>query len=300
MLARVPRLVAEARSQPAVLPLLVAGRFEAARRAMRWAANRRAGSDEAAPAPASAVLREPRFDTTLAALRRDGIAHGLRLRPDLVTAIRAFAESGREGHGGADWSIWFRPEDRDAAEARHGIALPVCHFDAPDRDCPEAAAVARDPWLRALAIAYLGAAARLIDVRLWWSFPAAAARREELGVAGMDGFHYDLGDWGQMKAFFHLTDVGAGNGPHRFVRGSHRGRRLSDQLSPFSARRESQIVGAHGPDAIIEMTGPAGSGFVEDPFGYHTGTRVRDGARLMLEVSYGVTNLSQRPHLRGS
>jgi hypothetical protein len=38
----------------------------------------------------------------------------------------------------------------------------------------------------------------------------------------------------------------------------------------------------------VVIEGPAGTGFVEDPFGFHTGTSVTGAARLILEIEYGV------------
>jgi hypothetical protein len=37
------------------------------------------------------------------------------------------------------------------------------------------------------------------------------------------------------------------------------------------------------------MTGRAGTGFVEDPYGFHTGTTVTGASRLILEIEYGVS-----------
>ena len=37
------------------------------------------------------------------------------------------------------------------------------------------------------------------------------------------------------------------------------------------------------------MQGLAGTGFVEDPYGFHTGTAVTGASRLILEIEYGVS-----------
>ena len=39
------------------------------------------------------------------------------------------------------------------------------------------------------------------------------------------------------------------------------------------AMTDAEILSAYGPDAIETLTGPAGFGFGEDPFGFHTGAR---------------------------
>jgi len=44
----------------------------------------------------------------------------------------------------------------------------------------------------------------------------------------------------------------------------------------------------------LTLTGKAGSGFVEDPFGFHMGTVPTQKPRLMMEVGFGVSKPSRR------
>ncbi|WP_431272189.1 hypothetical protein [Dankookia sp. P2] len=57
---------------------------------------------------------------------------------------------------------------------------------------------------------------------------------------------------------------------------------------------DAQILAAYGPEAVQTITGPAGFGFAEDPFGYHTGASVQEGARLCLEISFGITGMLRK------
>jgi hypothetical protein len=145
-----------------------------------------------------------------------------------------------------------------------------------------------------VAEGYFSAPATIIDVRLWWSFASASPNRAALKLAAQDSFHFDLADWKQLKFFFYLTDVDAQSGPHRFVLGSHARRPLAHQVSPFSAKTDAQILAAYGAEAVQTITGPAGSGFAEDPFGYHTGATVQEGTRLCLEISFGITGMFRK------
>jgi hypothetical protein len=81
------------------------------------------------------------------------------------------------------------------------------------------------------------------------------------------------------------TDTGA----HVYVLGSHARRRLGHQFTPFSAKTHEQIAAAYGRDSVLPMVGPAGFGFVEDPFGFHMGAAVQRDRRLVLEVTFGIT-----------
>jgi hypothetical protein len=293
--ARVPRLLAEVASRPSWLALFVLGRLLPVRRGISRHFGRRgvasAGipdwrADPAAPAG-------PPLPTLVATLDRDGICTGLRLAPETVAEIRAFADA-NPCYGGPDWRTRFDANDQAAAERRYGEALVVGHYPETDRRCPAIGRLVRSPWLRAVAAGYFRAPPTVIDVRLWWSFPSPTASRASLSLAAQDTFHFDLADWKQLKFFFYLTDVDLPGGPHLFVRGSHAKRLLSHQFSLFTGKTDAEITSAYGSAAVQVLIGPAGSGFAEDPFGFHTGRSVRHGRRLMLEVSFGISGRQRR------
>jgi hypothetical protein len=289
--AALPRLAARDARNPRRLALLTFGRFTAARSLARaYAARLR---PLAAHEPAGESLAQRPIAEVLASLRRDGICTGLALPPETVAAIRAYAET-HVCYGGPDWTTPIEPWDHPGAERRHGGRLLAGNFPWTDRECPAVASLIRNPWLHEVASGYLGSRAGLIDLRLWWSFPAAGASRGELSRVAQDTFHFDLADWGQLKFFFYITDVDEETGAHVYARGTHAGRPLRDQLTPFSARREEQVAALRGRHAIQVITGPAGSGFVEDPFGYHTGSAVRRDRRLILELSFGISSTTRR------
>jgi hypothetical protein len=284
--------------RPAWLLLFAFGRFSAARSLARWMASR------LRPAPelpgSGTALTGLDVPTVLAELRADGICTGLQLPAALVAEVRAYAES-HVCYGGPDWNTPIEPWNHKAAERRHGMKLLAGNFPNCDRDCPAIAEFIRNPWLHRIAAGYLGARPELIDLRLWWSFPADGASREELSRVAQDTFHFDLADWHQLKFFFYLTDVDAESGAHIYARGSHAGRSLIDQLKPFYSRPYATVAALRGPEAIEVLTGPAGTGFVEDPFGYHTGSAVRRGRRLILELSFGISRTTRRrDYLRGA
>lgn len=289
--AALPRLARRDARDPRRLALMLFGRFTAARSLARvYAARLRPVT---APAPGGESLTPRPTAEVVASLRREGICTGLVLRPEVVAAIRAYADT-HICYGGPDWTTPIEPWNHPEAERRHGGKLLAGNFPWTDLECPAIAALIRNPWLHEVASAYLGSRAGLIDLRLWWSFPAAGASRGELSRVAQDTFHFDLADWSQLKFFFYITDVDGETGAHVYARGTHCGRPLRDQLTPFSARREEQVAALRGRDAIEVITGPAGTGFVEDPFGYHTGSAVRRDRRLILELSFGISSTTRR------
>jgi hypothetical protein len=293
LISRVPRLLRDIRSHRGWFLFFVFGRLMPARRLVAAVTAWRAGRVVPGTAACCDELSGPTVAEAVALLRRDGLCPGLRLSDTVVAEVQAYAGS-RPCFGGLDWSTSFWPAEQPEAERRTGQALVVGHFPDNDRACPAIARLIGHPWLHAVAAGYFGTGATVLDVRLWWSFASAAPSRAALKLAGQNTFHFDLTDWTQLKFFFYLTEVGEASGPHRFVRGSHARRPILQQLSPFSSKTDAQIRGTYGADAIQTITGPAGYGFAEDPFGFHTGATVQEGKRLCLEISFGVTGALRR------
>lgn len=293
LLARLPIYLADARARPGWTVMFVLGRFTLARRVSVALARRGDRDDATADVAGDDALADASVASVVEALRRDGICTGLRLPPATVADIRAFAGTHR-CYGGMDRRMSFLPDEHDEAERRYGRKILVGHFLDTVLDCPAVADLVGSRWLRAVAAEYLRAPPKNIATRLWWSFPSSDPSPADLSLASQDGFHFDLDDWRQVKFFFYLTDVDARSGPHVYVRRSHARRPLSHQFTLFVGKPDAAIIAAYGADALERVTGSAGTGFVEDPFGYHTGTTMRRGRRLVLEISYGISDLLRR------
>jgi hypothetical protein len=215
----------------------------------------------------------------------DGIAEGLRLSDEAVADVTLFATSA-QCYGNAERQ---RPLERSPRGCLvHGEAVIGDYLDG-IAGCKTIRHIWQDPTILAIAGAYLGTRPLPLRSRLWWSFRADDATATTRSVHAQDCFHFDLDDWRAVKFFFYITNVGPENGPHLYVRGSHRNRSMLDQLSPFKSRSDRHVVAKYGRDNLIVVRGPAGTGFVEDPFGFHTGTSVTGAGRLILEVEYGVS-----------
>jgi hypothetical protein len=294
MLARLPTYLADARAHPGWTFMFLFGRFLLARR-LSAAFVPRVNGFAAAPADGAdaEALSDASASSVADTVRRDGICTGLRLPAATVAEIRAFADN-TTCYASMDRRMPFLPGEHAEAERRYGRTILVGHFLEAVLDCPAAAAVARNRWLHAVAAEYLGAAPKIIATRLWWSFPAAAANQTDLSLASQDSFHFDLDDWKQIKFFFYLTDVDERTGPHIYARGSHARRPLSHQFTLFVGKPDAAIIAAYGAEALETVTGPAGSGFVEDPFGFHTGSVVQRDRRLILEISFGISGVLRR------
>jgi hypothetical protein len=286
---RIPTYLTDLRENPAWLPMFVLARTMAGRR-LHWLGARRARpADAARETMFAGISREAVVD----ALRTDGLCSGLVLPKAIHEEIADFA--GRTAcFGNFDRRLEFMPGDHAEAEKRFGRSLLSGHYFERILDCPAAMAVSRDPLLLDIAAHYLGGQAKLITTRVWWSFPTGEASDADKNLASLGKYHFDLDDWRMLKFFFYLKPVDADAGPHVYVRGSHRRRALRHQLTLLVGHPAEDVLDVYGEQSPVTLTGDAGLGFVEDPFGFHMGTVPARTPRLMMEVGFGVSTPSRR------
>jgi hypothetical protein len=228
-------------------------------------------------------------DLVVFSLRDKGIFLGVNLTSDVLEQILSFAES----------NVCFANSDKTKPISvnRHGIfseasgTVVIADYHDQIFSCHAIENLCNDGALMRIAGAYLQAPPQLTRCRLWWSFNAPQASQQQLNTAGQDFFHFDMDDWKCLKFFFYLTEVDEQAGPHCFIRYSHRRRKLRHQFTLFKGHSLEKLEKVYPPEDFLTITGPAGFGFAEDPFGFHTGTPVRAQPRLILEIECGVTQL---------
>ncbi len=104
-------------------------------------------------------------------------------------------------------------------------------------------------------------------------------------------YHFDMDRPRWLKFFFYLTDVGPENGPHCFIRGSHRTGGIAHELLERGyARLDDADVARHYPSADhISFTGKKGTIIAEDTRGLHKGQHVLHGDRLVFQLELANT-----------
>lgn len=284
---RIPTYIADIRENPAWLLMFVLARTMPGRR-LHWLTARR---QKVAPRPLPSMFNTS-STTAVQALKSDGIFTDLALPTAIHEEIHAHALK-TPCFGNFDRRLEFKAGEHAEAEKKYGRAILSGHLFERVLDCDAAIAVQKDPLLIDIAKNYLGAEAQLITTRVWWSFPTAASEKDR-SMASLGKFHFDLDDWRMLKFFFNINTVDEGTGPHVFVRGSHRRRSLKHQFTLLVGHPAEEVLGYYGEDNAITLTGPAGSGFVEDPFGFHMGTVPTSTPRLMMEVGFGISKPSKR------
>ena len=286
---RIPTYLTDLRENPAWLPMFMLARTMPGRR-MHWL-----GARPARPAPnaGDTMFSGIDLDSAVEALRSEGLFSGLVLPQAIHEEIASFADN-TPCFGNFDRRLEFMPSDHAEAEKRFGRSLLSGHYFERVLSCKAALAIQNDPLLSGIAQHYLGGQAKLITTRVWWSFPTGQASDADKNLASLGKYHFDLDDWRMLKFFFYLKPCDAGTGPHVYVRGSHKRRSLKHQLTLLVGHPADEVLKVYGDDSPVTLTGEAGLGFVEDPFGFHMGTVPSRTPRLMMEVGFGVSRPSRR------
>jgi len=145
-------------------------------------------------------------------------------------------------------------------------------------------ALMADWSLLTVAQDYLRAAPIIDIVTMWWH----TAFQDRPDARAAQFYHFDMDRPRWLKFFFYLTDVGPDNGPHCFIRGSHRTGGIADELlSRGYARLDDNDVARHYPAADhVRFTGRKGTIIAEDTRGLHKGQHVARGDRLMFQLEH--------------
>ena len=290
MAARLPIYAANMRDNPQWLAMFALGRFLPVRQALWRLAH------EGAPRDCSGSMFGDGTIPATHELRTEGLFTGLLLPEPVCADILRFAQS-TPCFANLSRRVEFLPSAHGDAACRLQRPILTGHYFNRVEDCPAVLAVRGDPFLHAVAAAYLGREARVVSTRLWWSFPAGGASDADLSLASQEKLHFDLDDWRALKFFFYVTPVDHDGGPHVYVRRTHNRRVARHQWTLTVGHPNEEVLQAYGPENQVTVLGGAGHGFAVDPFGFHMGTVVRRAPRLMLEVGFGVsTALGRRFH----
>lgn len=147
---------------------------------------------------------------------------------------------------------------------------------------PEIQALMADWSILTVAQDYLRAAPIYDIVTMWWH----TAFKDAPDARAAQFYHFDMDRPRWLKFFFYLTDVGPENGPHRFIRGSHRTGGIPQQLlaKGYARLDDADVAQHYASDDHICFTGKRGTIIAEDTRGLHKGQHVVDGDRLIFQL----------------
>lgn len=138
-----------------------------------------------------------------------------------------------------------------------------------------------DESIRNIAEKYLGSKVYLSSVVMWWSTDfldgSPSSKAAQL-------YHFDMDRTKFIKFFIYLTDVNTNNGPHCFIKSSHR--RKPSKLLGDGRIQDIFMENFYKKENILEITAPQGTIFFEDTRGFHKGKPPLEGKRLVLQLEF--------------
>ncbi len=217
-----------------------------------------------------------------AALRDIGISHlGCLLTSEQCVELRNY-------FSGLPVFDHYRPETSaflPDSDVRHPESHTAHHNARDIVNAPYLLQLANDPHILDIAAAFLGCKPTLGYLAVWWSYHTAN------GAQQAEHFHRDVDDWRFLKLFIYLADVDEKNGPHIYVTHSS----ASAKLTEIRRFADAEVVSAFGQNNVLQLTGRAGEGFLEDTYGIHKGQPVQEGKRLLFQAVYSMFPLPYGP-----
>jgi hypothetical protein len=137
-----------------------------------------------------------------------------------------------------------------------------------------------DRSLFAIAQGYLNCNPIQDLTAMWWS----AAFSKEASSEAAQLYHFDMDRFKFIKFFFYLTDVDSHNGPHCFIRGSHKW--LPDLVRKDGRIPDDEVRKSFSENDILEIEGKRGTILAVDTRGLHKGKVLERGERLLLQVEF--------------
>jgi hypothetical protein len=162
----------------------------------------------------------------------------------------------------------FRWDAVPGGETNMGYFSPAQIIEA-----PHVLDLFNDPRVLETAELFLGCKPMIDNIGCWWSYGGRPAAK------GTQRYHRDFDSLRGFKLFLYLTDVDKAAGPHVFMKGSH----ASPLLDTGRAQSDEAVRTVFGAANEVTVTGPAGTWFLADTFGFHKGALPRTGTRLILE-----------------
>lgn len=272
-------------SDPYFFWMKTMARFEFAR---EWAAGDEHATESALRAVHPAALADD-FDPSDAVetLRREGYFVGMKLRPALLAQLLENVRT-TECFADRDRELPFLVGERGALEERLGRRVRVASYFGQQEQWPAFQALKTDPAIAAIARAYLGCEPVFLRTEIFWSFAGSQASRSTR-LANAQVFHCDINDFRTLKFFFYLTDVGPNEGPHAYIKKNARKRTLVHQLmgQRCASIPDETLIEKYGKRQVVTVCGPAGTGFVGDPYYFHRGSAPSERDRLLLQIEVG-------------
>jgi len=141
-----------------------------------------------------------------------------------------------------------------------------------------------NPALINVARNYLGCEPVFDFPAMWWS----TSYKKEASSDAAQLYHFDMDRIKWLKILIYLNDVGPENGPHCYIKGSHKSGNKPEELLKRGYVRinDSDLNKYYDEKDFVELRGKAGAIFAGDTKCWHKGKHLTTGHRLVLEFEY--------------
>lgn len=148
----------------------------------------------------------------------------------------------------------------------------------------EVQSIIADIALPTIAQEYFQSRPYIDVISMWW----ATNFKNSADMEAAQFYHFDLDRVKWLKCFIYLTDVDECNGPHVFIKGTHKAGAIPSAIlkKGYSRLMDAEIASNFGSDSVIEFKGPRGTIILEDTRGLHKGKKIISGHRLILQIQF--------------
>lgn len=242
--------------------------------------------------PTSGALWERRFSeaellSICQRLNRDGIVIlEEKLPAEIISRFLDYTSSSEASLRLLDYQVKARQE-----ESKHEVFDPMnikaVRYEYNMLDLCEQSFVQEilsQSFFNSISTLYLNTNPVLDIVQCWWHTNFGGVPDENAAQK----YHFDMDRLKWLKVFIYLTDVGPSNGPHCFIRGSHKAGKIPWKILSRGYQRieDSEVLSFFPVTDALEIHGEAGTIILEDTRGLHKGLHVSGKPRLMFELQY--------------
>jgi hypothetical protein len=121
---------------------------------------------------------------------------------------------------------------------------------------------------------------------MWWSNPInniSDDLRSSFKDSAAQMFHFDMDRIKFLKFFIYLTDVTDENGPHVYVRGTHK---KPLEIIDYDGRYSDKFISENFKDNVVKLTGKKGTIMAVDTRGLHKGLELIKNERLIFQIQF--------------
>ena len=153
--------------------------------------------------------------------------------------------------------------------------------------------IADDNVIKSIVSILLRCKPSIHSLNFWHSYTTPNGKAESECA---QEFHYDLDEFRWLKVFIFLTEVGIEDGPHIYIRGTHKVSAKPRALlnKGYGRISDEEMSRFYPKDTWQTITCKPGTIYIADTRCYHKANPVLNGKRTVLQPQYAKSDFSSR------